>query len=218
MRDNWAKATARRLGLGGEVDLTPARVGVTLHLPCARGHIVDFKVDRGLNPEGVAKRMLAKGWTMGHRLICPKHSRKKKGEARPAADEIAEGITEHEEEKVEMAKEPAAAAAASDAAKEAKRLTFLALGDAYDTTAKRYKKDWNDKRVSDESGLAEAAVITLREEFFGPLGEPSELAEIRDAIAELNSQEAASRAHFDQQMKTLTGRFERLCTKHGWTE
>lgn len=80
MRPTWAADTARRIGLSGQIDFTTTRCGMTLHVPCSHGdgHLVDFVVRPGLAPNGVAKAMLAKGWTVGSKIKCPEHSRKEK--------------------------------------------------------------------------------------------------------------------------------------------
>ncbi len=90
MKAGWAADTARKIGLGGEVDFTTTRVGMTLHIPCCEGHVVDFTVRPGLAPQGVVKSMLAKGWTVGSKLKCPEHGRKKKPQ--PPSNPLREAL------------------------------------------------------------------------------------------------------------------------------
>lgn len=77
---NWGPAIAKRIGMSGDLEYTMTKVGQTLHLPCARGHIVDFPITGGIPPEVVVKKLLQRGWTVGHKPVCPKHSRKRKPE------------------------------------------------------------------------------------------------------------------------------------------
>lgn len=70
--DNWKREISRKLG--ESVQFVQMRVGQTLHIPCARGHIVPFEVKKMTAPENVVKKMLHEGWTIGSKLTCPKHS------------------------------------------------------------------------------------------------------------------------------------------------
>lgn len=76
----------------------------------------------------------------------------------------------------------AATPAMSAAAKKSHRLVMQALEDYYDEAKSTYREGWTDKKVASEIGVSEASVASVREEFFGPLGEPSELTAIRDAL------------------------------------
>lgn len=89
MRKGWANAVAHRIGLGGEIEYTAARVGQTLHVPCAHGETVDFFVNARMPPEAVAKKMMQAGWTIGSKLLCPAHARKPKRSEPKAAPAIA---------------------------------------------------------------------------------------------------------------------------------
>jgi hypothetical protein len=78
--EKWEHAVARRVGIPlTDVTYTQTKVGQTLHMPCHVGdHLVDVKIQTNENPNGVAKRMLNQGWTLGRRLKCPDCSRSKK--------------------------------------------------------------------------------------------------------------------------------------------
>ena len=120
----WAKETARRLGIG-ELSFTTTRIGQTLHIPCARGHIVDLTVAPGSHPAMICKKMLNAGWTFGNHLLCPDHPQGRK-KAKPAPES---------KEPAQMATTPPstpkadAAPAPTDAAKRAHRLVMMALED-----------------------------------------------------------------------------------------
>lgn len=205
----WACATARRLGLSGTLDFTVARVGQTLHVPCAKGnHKVDVPIGGGLHPDGVAKKMLGAGWIIGRRLTCPdcRPKRDKKKETKPMAQTAAlkPATTELEP---------------SDAARQAKRFALLALDDHYDMSAKCYRRGHSDATIAKEAGCSEAVVAKLRDDMYGPVGEPPELRALRDELAAM--QEDAQRyldkmIALQQQATALGTRFAALTRKHGW--
>ena len=209
--DHWAEAVAGRVGLSGAIDFTQANVGQTLHIPCARGHRVDFYINKKLPPEMVAKKMMEKGWTVGSRILCPKHSRKPKKAANDAPPQ-------HEEEEIMVTPAPAAPPPPSPtmAAREARRLAIAGLDEGYDITNERYKSGWSDKRIADECGIGEAAVAKLREDMYGPLGEPAELAAMRAELGALTEKVQTALAGFEKEFGALRGRFEALCNKNGW--
>lgn len=201
-RPSTREAIARRLGLSGMVDFTPCRIGQTLHIPCSRGHLVDFTIAAGLNPEGVAKRMLAKGWIIGRKLICPDCRKKKKGEKMPAATAQV----------VDVKPTPTP----SPAAGRARRLVYMALEDYYDETTKLYRPGHSDASIAKECGIAENVVKTIREESFGPLAEPTEItafrAEIEQVRKEVDAMVNAARHH----IQALENRLGAIAKKGGW--
>ena len=63
---NWARTTAHRLGLGGQIEFTVAAVGQTLHVLCKKGaHVVDVPIAARQHPDAIAKKMLHDGWVIG---------------------------------------------------------------------------------------------------------------------------------------------------------
>jgi hypothetical protein len=195
VRNAWASDTARRLGLAGALEFTPTRIGQTLHVPCERGrHVVDITIRPGLAPNGVAKAMLNKGWTIGRTLTCP--------DCRPARDRA-----KHEKEprpvapvktanRPDLSEPPISglaqrAAVPSDAAKKAHRLAMMALEDYYDETGKRYKPGYSDARIAQETGASEAHVRKTREDYFGPVGAPPELSSITEELRAIRQEAAA---------------------------
>jgi hypothetical protein len=89
---------------------------------------------------------------------------------------------------------PAAApsATASDKARAAKREVVAWLNESFDVEAGRYKDGQSDATISKETGLSEAQVKELREDLYGPLKEPKELADLRADITTLAGQQEAS--------------------------
>lgn len=84
-----------------------------------------------------------------------------------------------------------------------KRLITLALEDAYDDAAKRYKGQATDKTIADElgDGIMFGWVAEIREECFGPSGENEEIAAIRREIALV-------KGDFEEKMKAISKRLD----------
>lgn len=204
MNSSWPKAVAQRLGLGGEIDFTTARVGQTLHIPCAKGrHIVDVPVKPGSNPDAIAKMMLHKGWTIGRKMACPEHRRKSE---RPQAT----GPQPMEETKPRPTP--------SDAAKKAHRMLMMALEDYYDDATKQYKDGYSDTRLAAEIGCSEQHVRETREQYFGPLAVPNDVAEFRSALDKLRAEAGQMTASIAKSLQSMEQRLDRLCKRNGWAE
>lgn len=209
MKPTWPAATARRIGLRGAIDFTPSRVGLTLHVPCARGHSYDVVVAPGSHPDQVAKKMLGTGWTFGRHLLCPDHGRKseqpKKEKAAPmsAATASAPAVS-------------AAQAVPSDAAKRAHRLVMMLLEDQYDENAKSYRPGWTDAKVAQETGAAEAHVRETRERYFGPADMPPEVADLLKQAAALHCDALAAAAELRASADAIQRRLVSLCQSNGW--
>ena len=206
MRSAWASDTARRLRLSGSVDFTTTRVGQTLHIPCVKGsHIADVTISPGMSPNGVAKAMLAKGWTIGSRLICPDC---KPSKVKPEKTEMPELVAP--KTLAPCAPPP------SDAAKKAQRMVYMALEDYYDEPKKRYKTGYDDAKVAADTGAAIAFVTKTRDEFYGPLGEPSELLEVRQEFSDIRREMKGYDEAFSQRIAAAESKMNRVCIKHGW--
>lgn len=88
--DNWKREVCRKVG--EQIQFVQTRVGQTLHVPCARGHIVPVEIKKMMPPEAVTRKMLHEGWTIGSKPVCPKHSggkRKCGTEAPPQPEDAA---------------------------------------------------------------------------------------------------------------------------------
>lgn len=202
-RDGWPGAVAHRIGLGGLVEFTGTKVGQTLHVPCKRGnHIVDFHIAGNMPPDFVAKKMMQAGWTVGSKLICPDCNPKKRTPEMPE-DNIAVAL-------------PIDAPRASPAAGKAKRLVYMSLEDYYDEPQKRYKPGHSDATIAKEAGISEAAVKAIREESYGPIGEPVDVTEFRDALVEFRKDIAAQGVAAAQAITALERRLDALVKKNGW--
>ena len=210
MKSTWPNAMARRIGLSGQIEFTPTRVGLTLHVPCVKGnHMVDVTVEPGLHPDFVAKRMLSKGWTFGSKLACPEHGRRHKAVATATQQQDTPSMPS-------IAAAPPPAPEQSLAAKKALRLVMQLLEDAYDEANKCYRQGWSDARVAEETGASPKYVADTREGYFGPIGEPAELRALRDDLAKLVREQGAAHSDFVKRAEALQNRLAAIAKANGW--
>ena len=215
MQATWPKAVARRIGMGGVVDYTLApRVGITLHVPCAKGnHVVDVKVKPGIAPDSVVKHMLNHGWTCGSNPVCPDHSRKGR---KPAAAVTPEPQPPVQEEAPAMATAPDLKPQPTDAAKRATRMIYQALEDYYDEHSKDYRPGNSDDTIAKETGASVEFVRKIHEEYFGPIGIPPELQTLIDHAASLRSEMTQAFASYQTRLDSFQTRIATLCRAQGW--
>lgn len=206
----WQEAAGRRLGIG-TVEFVPTRVGQTLHLPCARGHRVDFEINQRFPPDQLARKLAQAGWTVGSKLLCPKHTRKRRPDRERGS---------HEQENITMTETPKTSPSEAARAKrrDAMDMLTLAFKLAQDGKSGTYQDGYSDAKIAKETGLAEKAVADLREDFFGPLGEPAELGEFRDALRKCRDEIAAGAEAARQAVRTLELRLDRMVDKLGLKE
>ena len=105
----------------------------------------------------------------------------------------------------------------SDEAKKAHRMVMMSLEDYYDEKAKRYKPEWSDARIAKDTGASESHVAETREKYFGPLGEPVELTELRADLRRFVDDARATMATLDRTAESLKARLVRICEKNGWS-
>lgn len=219
MKAGWPAATARRIGLRGEIDFTVSRVGMTLHVPCARGHSHDVLVEPGAHPDQVAKKMLSKGWTFGRHLLCPDHRRNERIKpAKPKSPKQGETIAMPAEANGHGSTAAPAAIKPepSDAARKAKRLIYQALEDYYDDTKKAYRPGWSDVKIARELDVSPEFVRTIREESFGPISAPPELADLMAEAATIRADFAEYAKVADERFAAIHRKISDLCQRNGW--
>lgn len=90
------------------------------------------------------------------------------------------------------------------------------LEECYDEKNARYKDGFSDETVAKETGAAPKFVAQLREEFYGPMGEPEELARLRTEFAEFNRKHDAHMTEYQKGMGAFQARLERIAVKNGW--
>lgn len=210
MKATWPGAMARRIGLSGEIDYAVSRVGLTLHVPCAKGgHIVDVLVEPGLHPDFVAKRMLGKGWTFGSVLACPECSKRRARRANlPEETDVATAAKEGARSGGEM----------SDAARKAHRFVMMMLEEGYDENRRTYRDGWSDERIASETGASVTHVRDTRESFFGPVADPvpPEFHALRADLDALRADLGQSFADLRKRAEDMATRLTGIATKNKW--
>lgn len=143
------------------------------------------------NEGQVIRKITAHGWAMVKgKLHCPACEAKRRAEAK---EPIMAEVKEHPH--VAPIREPS---------KDQKRLIILALEDACDSKAQRYRGEATDKTVAADlgAGVMPGWVAMLRDEFFGPAGN-EEAEAIRTEID-------AIRAETGKKLDALTARLDAL--------
>ena len=182
--------------------LVPYWNGGRLQVPlrCACGTEDHWSAAQMIGPDRVIPKIIEIGWSVDGKVTCPAcivMNRRGKMRLVPGNPQPIKEIV--------MAAEPKVQTEASDAAKRAKRLVYAALEDYYDDVAKNYREGHSDKRVSEELGVAEAFVRSIRESDYGPLSEPPEITSLREELKRL-----------DGEMAKVRGRLDAICGKNGW--
>lgn len=145
---------------------------------CGREEIVAARFERRrgqqnwVNDGPVLKKLLKSGWShIKNTLRCPACEARRKALAHEESKKLAQQVG-----RAESVGENAMKAAVNTTPKmpepKQKRLIIIALEDAYDDAAKRYRGGATDKTVADElgGGIMPGWVSDIREEMFGPAG------------------------------------------------
>lgn len=200
-----------RLGVSAKRD-----AGYTIYLHCTECHQEQpgFHSQRRLPPDQVAKRMKNAGWEIGpRRQVCPLHQNERK-EPQVANDETpvihsAAAPLPHEP---------------TDKAKRAKRETVLLLDEVFDVAKGCFKGGESDESVAKTVGLATEAVVKIREDMFGPLKTPPELAgfieelnAMKVVVNDLNREQAGKIVAIEDKMDAMRKRIENFCKMRGWS-
>jgi hypothetical protein len=209
--NDWPRAVAKRISIRGDLNFTPTRVGQTLHLPCERGnHVVDFTITGNMPPDFVAKKMLAKGWTIGSKLVCPDCS---KPPRKVVANDEGASMATTGTEVAQTTIKPV-----SDAARTKRREALQWLDESFDPEKGCFREGQSDATIAKETGLAETAVAALREEFYGPLKCPPEIADFNKRFADLRAEVTAAVDAMRQAIRKEELRLEAFLKKNGWAE
>lgn len=161
--------------------------GKTARLECAQcGARQEWSVNQKLpSSDIVRKHFKTRGWSLAKRVKCPACSNQRK---EPRAVSTVTPI-----------KSPAPDP-------RAQRRDAHALIELYfDIPGGRYKEGYSDERIAKETGIAPAWVKQRREDEFGPLKQPDELADMRAQLAEA-----------EKAVAEIKARFDKLCVKQGW--
>lgn len=188
----------------GDAIVRSTQAGFVIDLQCCEGHTVTENIGaQKMPPEAVNRRLCNKGWKTGKRLSCPEHAhqRKEKPVQEPTKD-----------------------------AKKVHRAVMEALMIAYDEDKKAYSSGYTDQKIADETGAAVEYVRKTRDDYFGPLAEPGELAAIRKELSELFKEAgdfatSVVQMHNEKQremdslttaIKGLETRLNTIAVRNGW--
>lgn len=182
--------------------LTPEWAGGRLKIPLKCGNCGQedhWSATRVISPERAIPKIIQLGWQIGGSLLCPicvlahRHKAANKPQLTIVEQPVTNNIAKLETPKL------------LDDQKKNKRLVILALEDYFDEVAKRYRDGKSDRSISEELSLSVGFVANTREEFYGKLAEPEEVAQFRTEL--------------DGIQKGLDGlkvKFESMCTRNGW--
>ena len=104
----------------------------------------------------------------------------------------------------------------SDSVRRAQREAMELIEADYDMAAKCYRSKTTDKIIADTCKLSENRVAELREQFFGPLAEPSEIEDIRKEMAKVHADAEVALRSLEASQKLLTSRLDSLASSNGW--
>lgn len=187
--------------------------GIVLALDCSEGHRVEVEINKRLPPDAFSRFLANRGWTTGRHPTCPEHANQEK--PMPAVKAAAAIVPTD---------------AMSTGARKTHRAVMEALMIAYDDEASAYTSGYTDAKIAEETGAATEYVRKVREDFFGPIAEPPEIVEIREAIvslerrigeadrafATLHSNHDKHVAELRELITQATERLDRMVRKNGW--
>ncbi len=185
---------------------------------CGRGEVIPcsyegtWKSSRGTRPSAkeANRKAVSKSWAIvKDGLFCPACDAKRRAaSAKPKWLQDAEVMVTKE---ANMAKtETASVTPIRKPTPKQERLIILALEDAYDDQAKRYKGKETDKTIADDlgDGIMFGWVAEVRERLFGPTGRNEEIEAIQ---AEIN----ALRDDFAKRVSALDKRLDAVVAAVG---
>lgn len=125
-------------------------------------------------PDKAAEQAFRKrGWLIGRRAqhdLCP-----------ACIKATAKTLNEPPKEEIKAMK----ADPPPEMTREDKRVINLKLHEVYEGETTGYAKGWSDRKVAEELGVPRAWVAQVRDELFGPAGEPEEIAKLATEHASL---------------------------------
>jgi hypothetical protein len=177
------------------------------------------------DPGQVHRKAVGMGWAITKgKLRCPScEAKRKAASAKPQWLAAAETAIKQEAEmaKTEAKTESASVTPIRRPTPKQERLIILALEDAYDDTAKRYRGSATDKTLADDlgDGVMFGWVAEIRERLFGPSGGNEEIEAIKAEIAASDARwTAAIKAAEDRRkadMAAITKRQDAICAAVG---
>jgi len=174
-------------------------------------------------PTKVAKSLRARGWHIGNsarKHICPVHL-KGHGEMESNRPTHLKAVPSGASSVIAMV---VAEQTATDKAKQAKRLAYDWLVEAFDVAAGQYKDaSITDASIAKDVGLSEKVISDLREEFFGPMKAPTEVRALMDEVRAVEQRGAALITEYNTKMAAIQKdviaidkKLDALMLKRGW--
>ena len=174
-------------------------------------------------PTKVAKSLRTRGWYIGNsarKHICPAH-----GKGHGEMDNRPTHLKAVPSGNASVIAMVVADQSATDKAKQAKRLAYDWLVEAFDVEAGQYKDPTiTDASIAKDVGLSEQVITGLREEFFGPMKAPSEVRALMDEVRAVEQRGAALVTEYNTKMAGLQKdiiaidkRLDALVLKRGWS-
>jgi hypothetical protein len=175
-------------------------------------------------PHKVAKSLRARGWYIGNsarKHICPEHG---KGHGEMVENNRPTHLKSVPSGQGSIIAMVVAEQSATDKAKQAKRLAYDWLTEAFDVEAGQYRDPTiTDASIAKDVGLSEKVITDLREEFFGPIKAPSEVRVLMNEVRAAEEQVAALVTEYTAKMDgvrkeiiAIDKRLDALVLKRGW--
>ena len=162
-------------------------------------------------PSVVITKIRNKGWQVSKKKVtcpqCQKAEKRVKELERitfvPVAPPMALPVPAQVIKAPIMKEKPMTSIAPTDQAKAAKRQAYGLLLDAYDDQNKRYRGDWSDQKIADQTGLSVAKVAQIREEDFGPAGPPPQLDNLKQQLVRIEDRLKAEETNILRSMESI---------------
>lgn len=215
MSHGW-EASVQRI-LGRDVSVGPH--GLSVFIPCKGpcGRAITFKTPKVMSPEGLRRKLETEGWRLARPRHCPNcNAVKPQTKEKPVTDKSTLMATA-------APRAVATVPTPTDAARAMRRAVIQWLEEAYDVGKSVYRAGVTDESIAKETGAALALVKQLREENYGPLSIPPEIAELAADLEALRRDTREEQGRHDSAMSALNGRavtlddkIKRLASKNGW--
>lgn len=211
----WETSVQRILGR----DISVGPHGLSVMLPCKGpcGRVITFHTPKVMSPEGLRRKLETNGWRLGSRRQCPTcNADKPQPKEKPVTETKLAAVPK-------PPAPPAAPLSPTEAARAVRRAVIQWLEEAYDVGKSGYRAGVTDESIAKETGAALALVKQLREENYGPLSIPPELAELVEELAAIRREASTAREALDVKLSALNGRataaeqkLVRVAKANGW--
>lgn len=215
MAHGWEVSVQRILGR----DVSVGPHGLSVFIPCKGpcDQVITFRTPKVMSPEGLRRKLEVDGWRLARPRHCPNcNAARPQTKEKPVTDKPTLAV-------VPTPPAPPAAPTPTDAARAMRRAVIQWLEEAYDVDKANYRAGVTDESIAKDTGAALALVKQLREENYGPLSLPPELAEVMEELGGIKRELTTTREKFDSAMSAITGRamaaeqkLARIAQKNGW--